>query len=646
MPVLSKLFFEVIRNCRDRDQATSPEGIPAFLLMSKTKGLGIMSILMNSRLHRLVFATVVASTTGAGPVFAGEYVLNNRSGVSLDVFKKDTHGQESYVRTIFDGKAESIEAQPNDILTFKSGATSAHDGVDQIKIRDGKTIYELNLIRKTVDSLPASYKSVSNFDPNLHSYDIFYIDPFHIDNSQAKKGLVFERLDLKGRDYTVQDGNVYHKRGFNYQTVDTGWGSTETQYHASTRSFLDKFSVGISLGGSAGEKDKKAKASLSGSYSKMTKNVTNDKRAWTSTRQDIVKYQVSTIGSEQRLSSGFIEAIVDLPTEYNKATYQAFIDSWGTHYPTTIEYGGIYLGIRSMTEKQVIDTIEKGWDIKAKAAIPAKGGTIDGELSGGRKTIKKDSELDKYSKATYQYRGGTGGKGGWTVNDGAQPVKIRLVRLHELLDSRRISASIQSAVELSQKRRNLEKAITAYIGTAEDVSDFSIKPRIYEIHWVELHANDLDDNEDAIFGKVELSQIGGLAKDKQSDSYSNVLWSRSEAGGSRVILKAGQNYSDRYPGAFDNKRQRFVVRPGPNGDYDVKNKGVKITAWMMDYDKSSANDTIGNAKKTVYLRDFGAGKETKLVVNDGGEDDTNENGKITLTFKIQQINTEFDKLYN
>ncbi|MEP5758769.1 MAG: MAC/perforin domain-containing protein [Litoreibacter sp.] len=603
-----------------------------------------MNFKFSKPFQKIIIASFVAGAMSSSFAVAEDYVLNNRSGLSLDVFKKDKSGKETYLKTIFDSQAEQIEAMPDDILTFKTGAENDHDGVDQIKIREGKTIYELKMVRKTADSLPASYKSIPNFDPNLHSYDIFYVDPFHIDNSEAKKGLVFERLDVKGRDYVVQDGNLYHKVGFNFLAVDTGWGTTETEYHSSTRSFLDKFSFGITLGASKGSKDNKAKGSLGGSYSEMTKNVTKDKRAWTTSRQDIVKYEVSTVGNEQRLAPGFIQAVVDLPVAYNEKKYRAFIEAWGTHYPKKIQYGGMYLGIRSMTETQVIDTIEEGWDIKLKAAVPVKGVTGTGELDAGRKTIKTTSDLDRHSISKYQYRGGTGGKDGWTVTDGAQPVNASLNRLHELLDSKRISAALLPSDDLLQKKKNLETAITNYIGTAVDVNSFSIKPRVYEIHWVELYANDLDDNKDAIFGNVTLKQVGGL--EKQEGSHSNVLWTRSDAGGSRVNMNAGQNYSDRYPGAFDNKSQRFVVRPGPNGDYDVTNKGVEISAKMMDYDKSSANDTIGNNKKTVYLKDFKAGKETTLVLNDGGSDDTNENGKITLTFKIQQINTEFDKLYS
>ena len=592
-----------------------------------------------------LIATTLSTAFFGMPAFAESYILDNRTGVSLDVFRKGADGTETYSKTIFSDKLSKIEAEPNDILTFKLGTSQSHEGVDQIRIVEGKDIYELRMARKTVDTLPASYKSVANFDPNLHSYDIFYIDPFHIDNADAKKGLIFERLGLKDRDYVIQDGNIYHKAGFNYLAVDSGWGSKETKYHASTRSFLDEFSFSIKLGASKGQKDEKAKGSLSGSYSKMTKDVTKDKRAWTTSRQDIVKYHVTTVGNGQRLSRGFIDAVLALPETGGRSAYDTFVKNWGTHYPTQIEYGGIYMGIRSMTESQVIKTIEEGWDIKAEAQVPVKGVSTSGTGSYGQKEIKTNSQLDRHSKSKYQYRGGTGGLGGWTVNEGAQPVSIQLKRLHELLDTRRFEASVVSEAALKKKRSNLEAAITRYIGTAVDVNGSSIKPRVFKLQMVDMYPNDLDDSTDAVFGNVKVAPLGGLEKDKEPGSHGNTFWSRSEAGGSRVILKVGQSYSTRYPGAFSAMQQTFVVHPGPNGDYDLSKKGVRLSSKLMDYDKSSANDTIGSTSKTVYLKDFKPGAQKQLVVNDGGEDDTNENGKITITFKVEEVNQAFSRLY-
>lgn len=597
--------------------------------------------------------------------YAKDVIFNNRTGVSLNVYERDLLGTETFSFTIFDGESHEFDATPGDIFKFVSGAPSSHENVDQIKINEKDAYYNLSLVKKTADSLPASYKSVPNFDPNLHSYDIFYVDPFHIDNSKAKKGLVFERLDTRGRDYVVQDGNIIHKEGFAYVALDEGWGSSETEFHSSTRSFLEKFSLGIQLGASKGKNDKKAAGNISGSYSKMTKDVTKDRRAWTITRQDIVKYRVAKDGTNQKLSAEFVLAVRTLSDVPNytadqiKASaaaradlknttleYDRFIAKWGTHYPTEINYGGMYLGIRSMTESQVVKAISEGWDLKVEAQMPTGSANTKGTGEYGQKTIKTNSDLDRHSKSKYQYRGGEGGLNNWNVNDGAQPVSIKLARLHLLLTHGRLSDYELEKEVLNRKKVFLRERINDYLGNAKDVNGFSIKPRVYKLSWTDLYANDLDNSDNGIFGEVKVEAIGGLEKNESSDSAGNHLWKRTEKAGSRVIMNPGQSYESRYPGAFTDKWKEFIVHPGPQGDYDVSKKAVRISAKLYDYDKSSSSDTIGSASELYYLKDFGPGKKIEIVVNDGGDDDPNDNGKITLKFDLEEISSAFSYLYD
>ncbi len=155
--------------------------------------------------------------------------------------------------------------------------------------------------------------------------------------------------------------------------------------------------------------------------------------------------------------------------------YKAFLNEWGTHYPTQTWYGGINMMVMSMTEEQFMES--KGWSIDLKGEAEKKVKVEAGFSYAQNETFE---EMSTRSKTVEYAKGGSGSGGGWNVNMGnAQPVNIELSRLHDLIQVSYFKDG-SSENDLAGRRAMLQYAIEDYIGSATDAGT-SLKPRIFRI---------------------------------------------------------------------------------------------------------------------------------------------------------------------
>ncbi len=543
-------------------------------------------------------------------------VLRNEAGVSTEVFRR-RGGERSDLGIILSGQSRAVDADLGDVLEFKAG--DSHDTIDSFEVDALDVVYDLRLLRLPIQQLPASYKSVPNLDPSLHSYDITRIEPFHIDNPEAKRRLVFRRLTLTDREYVVEDGNLYHPAGLSYTDVDTGWGSEQTSFHASAASFQRTVYGGGEVGVFAPAGHKQRVGVKVGVDIKDVKGSSSSSaRAYGLTRMNVTKYRIDADLEEgvrpPSLSEEFLEAIRGLPAPGTGAdrAYEQFVADWGTHYPRSMDYGGVFIGIREMTQEQLDTLSTLSIDVTAMVKFPVDAYQVKIKARGGHEEIRTSSQLDSYSSHRYVYRGGEGGKDGWQVNDGAQPIGVRFESLADLLDPQLVPEAVQDEVLLAQKQNRLRAAIDDYLNQAGEWSPTILKPPLRfraELKRLKIEKRRPAGSQDT-YGYMSWQSIGFPdGKNGTEDRF----WNRTAAPGSRVPLPQGASTAN-------GTHVEYSVPADSHGDFHLENLKIRLAAKIVGFINVGNDYTFGEKSTTVGLADYkkwpGTGKDVRLRLDD------------------------------
>ncbi len=572
----------------------------------------------------------------------GRFTFSNIMGnaVNVDIYKENGTMSPTFIRRITNNETFTIDnAKIGDAFSFKPDDDNLRITPYTITAFGGT--YQLRAGTRYTNAKGQKI----NTKASEYSFDIFKIDPIYIDytadkaifNTSGKEigrgGMrkqIFKSLvenDLDWNSYHGEGGDVALKNQFKKEAVNEGSDKSGTENHYSDQSFKESFTGNI---GVSGGNEKSGKAGGSASFSYTTENVSSKRNIYTYSRSFHNIYDIVLEKSAIQLTDEFKSAIKALPETAGLA-YQTFIEEWGTHYATRVGYGGLMIGVMSVDEDTYISS--KGYSIDIKGEVE-KGAKV--EAGGGYSQNKVFNEIKSTSKSIYYYKGGTGGNGGsWAVSQGtAQPLRVQLSRLHELLEAHFFNNGLTKE-QLDRKKALLESALTEYIGSAYDPGT-SLKPRLFRmsnVRWKMIEEKDGVETPN-IYGNVVIGLVDnapaptpetidpyspqyrketqdrlrrGLpiitVRNRPKKDYSKTLFafSREDRAGSSVIAAKG----------YEEKTTAEITFMIPKASEDwSKYFSFSLSATLLDHDNASANDLIGQKSISMVLSSIGRGKQT------------------------------------
>jgi hypothetical protein len=512
--------------------------------------------------------------------YEGEVHFINKSNDIIKVERVLDDGTRTQVAMLFnddEGGKKSVPANKGDRFVFTPTYSKDFQITPYLVRKLGET-YSIDLELQFQEAR-SRYAKVPNEDASRSSFDIFYVPPAHIDKPRkdggGMRGKIFKKLNDTDTDWD-EAGDVAFKKHFSLRKINSGEGSETLASRYGMNSFKESFSFNLSLGG---EIPGLGGVTNSFGFSKETEESFAQEEVFTFARIDQEVYELSLNKEYIDFEDDFVDAVKELTTPASvpqseeaaraNATlwdeYQKFIQDWGTHYPTSVTYGGFYLYMKTSSMKEYIESYSEEFNASNKASVEIKKIKVEREANGSYGTTNSYENKEKDSKEIFMFRGGSGAKESWNVpEDAAQPVAMEIERLHELFYPTYFKNEI-SETELAGKRKMLGFALDGYIGpkVEDGKENLSKMPVYYEViaeNW-SMEAKDEGGRAD-IYGMVRVEvHRGDLLSIENEYIKGKTVWKK--LGNEDVTeVHTGRQFEPIEPSPL-----LFSIAPDKAGDY-------------------------------------------------------------------------------
>lgn len=323
----------------------------------------------------------------------------------------------------------------NDRLIYVTGIDSKRTGGD---FRTDPVAFEwvgAEPTVKPVDTYNNTFVSLSkavNLQANYVGYDIVAMDPLHLTRTGADMP-VFKQPDGDSNDY--YDANrIFVPRGLRYVPEFTG--RVHRTVHDTTT--YSEFKNALSKSVNAGFDSKALPSfSLSNTMSNAHETMSEDRKMKSVGLTRVVLYDLILEKQEIALSDVFRRRVAALAQD---GDYAGFIESFGTHYPTAVVYGGMGVLEIDMTEKTRSSLLQNGVDTKTEISLMIHPKTETGIKFGSEKqseSAKLFRDITSTEDEDFYWVGGahmgTTAESWGVGEDGAVPIHVTLRRMDELL---------------------------------------------------------------------------------------------------------------------------------------------------------------------------------------------------------------------
>lgn len=212
---------------------------------------------------------------------------------------------------------------------------------------------------------------------NYHGHNVTQMSPLPGGASSSSNGTekpyqgkifhMFDPTDETSREYTVQVPVVI-PWGTNYFSIQKGAVHETENVATTTREFQESF--GFSLGASIGIPEV-ASFSNNTSFEKTVQAMREEKRTAIYSNANYTFYALVADRAHLALDAKFILAINDLSS--GKLGFQAFFDTYGTHFANAVAYGQRARFHTLISEEAMKEEISKQWETKSDASATIKG---------------------------------------------------------------------------------------------------------------------------------------------------------------------------------------------------------------------------------------------------------------------------------
>jgi hypothetical protein len=343
-------------------------------------------------------------------------------------------------------------------IAAESTIGAVFDGVD--KISWGGTF--------SLDHRPMLLKS------NFRGYNTLFMDPRDYQFSGTTNN-VFQFPAEDSKDHYFSDGKMAVPYGLLYRTDNQGNETLNTTSYTSSQEY--KGEITMSFG--AGFDTPFSHGKVNKSHTKQLEWFNKEANSCTVTKTRETRYALALDKRHMQLDSEFASRIYELrdyritdpmmpgslpiprdtPSDNTYTTgffsvednsgyklmmpnrlyemYEAIFDSFGTHYPNAVTYGGMALGEIFHTEQEKMDLTSSSDSIHSSASVGFKllGGS--GTYNHDKKESNTFNSLVVQDRAKFRIFGGSISKGGgWSLGRGEEvPLLLDLRPIHELLSS-------------------------------------------------------------------------------------------------------------------------------------------------------------------------------------------------------------------
>lgn len=272
-----------------------------------------------------------------------------------------------------------------------------------------------------------------NIRASYAGYDITAMDPIHLTRTGVE-GRIFRPAGERAAAYRAQD-RILVPTHMIYTPLFTGSAYTHTTTARSLQEYKESFSqtVGVSLDGgklpasfSASTTVERVRASFSGAESVRSLGLSR-----------VLFYALSIDKARAELDPAFVADVRALAAT---GDYEAFIETYGTHYAASVYYGG--LGVLELTyAKTAAGSSTRDTTSLSLAANAALSSATQSELGASYDQVLtvETSTLEEQSAKVDRFFWVGGNSGGasevrWSVGvDGVVPVHVDLRAIDELL---------------------------------------------------------------------------------------------------------------------------------------------------------------------------------------------------------------------
>ncbi len=309
-------------------------------------------------------------------------------------------------------------------------------------------------IRKTTAPLqaPAAAEPIPGVDFFGRGFNIINFDPLSPGSIHGiSQNPIF---DMKINQAT-HDGKYLIPEHSSYTpNPKLSWNAQSTSLE-SGYDFSNKYSQSISAKGGYGP----VSFSGSASYAQINKQTHDNASVIEFASAVVTLWNLSW--NQPQLSEAFRQAVLALPSEYNQSAYFAFIDTFGTHFPSSMMFGGLGYQEYRLTRQALTELQNENVNVSVAAEVGLSlSASVGGETKREREEFEKLSE--KSESTVLLWVGGKPIKAfeDWvqTVPSNPVPVEIELSEISDLLTEDNFpNANIEVI------RENLIKAFEPYM---------------------------------------------------------------------------------------------------------------------------------------------------------------------------------------
>lgn len=317
-------------------------------------------------------------------------------------------------------------------------------------------------------------------DFNFRGYNAARINPFNYQLSSGTGKFVFAMPADDSYDYYYTTADKIVPYGLFFANDRESISRAHSTTVASEKDHQSSWSLNLGMSlGVAG-----MALSESGAFQHATEKMRSTKMLHTSSIAHEVNYALVLDRARMKLDADFRAAILKMRDELlmmggtniagvmpTTPNYTHFIETYGTHYPYAVTYGGMAYQNITLTEDMVTSSVSNGANFSRQASATLEGVTLGTDVGGGFSQADSNSNLNEDEvKVAYTIGGdisfGEGGAG-WNLPNGDEvPVLLDLRMITELLSP----LYFDDPFIWTELRTGLQQALIAY-DTSHHISD-------------------------------------------------------------------------------------------------------------------------------------------------------------------------------
>jgi hypothetical protein len=276
---------------------------------------------------------------------------------------------------------------------------------------------------------------------NFRGYNLRLMHPKNYQVDSGADGQVFRYPADSSTDYYTTDNRLIVPHGLHYRPDNAGKENGKTDIVKSSEEYANTWSTHLGANVSGGIGPVGISASVNAKWGGESDSLRESNRSRAICRTIEPRYALVLDQSRMPLSDAFQQRVIELRDRLlaygalDEGSLNACIQTFGTHYPYAVTYGGMAVMEMDFNEDTVRDmqSANRSLDAEVSASFGSfSAGASGGSASSNTQTTSNTTSSERTRFNTY---GGTMSRsGGWTLGKGEEvPIYLDLRPITDLL---------------------------------------------------------------------------------------------------------------------------------------------------------------------------------------------------------------------